>query len=126
MIASIYQKYSYLHYRPTSAPLGPGIAITNPGRSGAGSISSSLTSRAEEEAALNHAILMSLSDLPPRGSNTAPTGGNTDTNQSSDSSFREADVDMLLGMGFSRSDVIGALTSSNGNLDQALNTLLGI
>ena len=71
-----------------------------------------LTRRAEEEAALNRAILMSLQDDRV-----------TETNHSEQT---EADIESLMNMGFERDVVIQALRETRNNLELAANRLFGI
>ncbi len=72
-----------------------------------------LTRRAEEEASLNRAILMSLQDPARRSSDQ----------QSVQS---EGDIESLMNMGFPREDAIQALRETRNNVELAANRLLGV
>jgi hypothetical protein len=78
-----------------------------------------MSQRAEEEAALNRAILMSIQEnqTPSRG---APGGDNANTEPP------EADVAMLVSMGFTREQSVQALVENRLNVELAANRLLGI
>lgn len=71
-----------------------------------------LTRRAEEETALNRAILLSLRDPQP-----AEVGSGEAS---------EEHIEMLLAMGFTRDQAIQGLRESRGNVELAANQLLGL
>lgn len=70
-----------------------------------------LARRAEEAAALNRAILMSLQDPARDGSVAA---------------VNQEQVDVLVSMGFTAEQSEQALRESGGNVDLAANRLLGL
>lgn len=76
-----------------------------------------LAQRAEEEAQLNRAILMSLQDPSPEQTSRV---GNTSQLPS------ESDITMLTNMGFTRDQSVQALRESRNNVEMAANRLLGI
>jgi hypothetical protein len=80
---------------------------------------SRMAQRAEEEAALNRAILMSIQEnqTPSR----AAPGGEHATGEPP-----EADVAMLVSMGFTREQSVQALVENRLNVELAANRLLGI
>lgn len=80
---------------------------------------SRMAQRAEEEAALNRAILMSIQEnqTPSR----AAPGGDNVTGEPP-----EADVAMLVSMGFTREQSVQALVENRLNVELAANRLLGI
>lgn len=95
---------------------------------------SRLTQRAEEEAALNRAILLSLQESDVLSSSGARSGaGAAAHGDGSDAAAQqgdagtpsESDVALLQGMGFSRDDAVQALRESRMNVQLAANRLLG-
>jgi len=80
-----------------------------------------LTQRAEEEAALNRAILMSLQESHSTNTNTT-TGA-----QEGEASVPSTEsIGMLQGMGFTQEQASQALVESRGDVSLAANRLLGI
>lgn len=92
-----------------------------------------MTQRAEEEANLNRAILMSLQETqtPERGrrANEEATPGTCAALADSAAGTREideADVAMLVSMGFTREQSVQALVENRHSVELAANRLLGI
>jgi hypothetical protein len=91
---------------------------------------SHLTRRAEEEAALNRAILMSLSEMNQSANGRSNSLSSASPGQSSRSisdagAANEESIGTLVGMGFERNNAVQALKRCNNDLDAALNSLLG-
>lgn len=84
-----------------------------------------MTQRAEEEANLNRAILMSLQENQTPDRRRAADGSASATPAAS-SEPNEADVAMLISMGFTREQSLQALTENRMNVELAANRLLGI
>lgn len=77
-----------------------------------------LTRRAEEEAALNRAILMSIQDSALAAGRGDLAGGDTVAPAS------EEDIDTMMAMGFGREEVVQALRETRNNVEAAANRLL--
>lgn len=77
-----------------------------------------LTRRAEEEAALNRAILMSIQDSALVASGGAAGAGDAVAPPS------EEDVATMMAMGFGREEVVQALRETRNNVELAANRLL--
>ena len=111
----------------------PVIGATAAGSSGTGKTSSSsrrmarMAQRAEEEAALNRAILMSIQEnqTPDRRASSTDASGEAPA-ASSATEPSEADVGMLVSMGFTREQSLQALVENRMNVELAANRLLGI
>jgi hypothetical protein len=79
--------------------------------------------QAEEVAALNRAILISLQDVTPdRGS--FEVSENQDSSSLNNIPLSEEHIDLLVTMGFAREDAERALRASKNNVDAAANILL--
>lgn len=86
-----------------------------------------MTQRAEEEANLNRAILMSLQENQTPDRRRANDGSaSTAATPAANSEPNEADVAMLISMGFTREQSLQALVENRMNVELAANRLLGI
>jgi NACalpha-BTF3-like transcription factor len=87
--------------------------------------------RAEEEAALNMAILLSLRDNRPvatAAGGEQPTAANPTvpaTEAAAAAAPAEADIAQLEGMGFPRADAVAALQATGNDVARAADRLLG-
>lgn len=93
-----------------------------------------LAQRAEEEAELNRAILMSLqyanatTQAPTNdvASSDAQSTSAQPTNTSNSDSTVSSNVDILMSMGFTRAQSVQALRETRDNVELAANRLLGL
>ena len=90
-----------------------------------------MTQRAEEEAQLNRAILMSIQETNATADrrsreSTAAAGANVADGTAASAEPAEGDVAMLVSMGFTREQSVQALLENRLNVELAANRLLGI
>ena len=111
------------------AVLVPPAAAASPvprGRPGAASLAAA--ARAEVEAALNMAILLSLRDNRPvatAAGGEQPTAANPTVPAAVAAAPSEADIAQLEGMGFPRADAVAALQATGNDVARAADRLLG-
>jgi Holliday junction resolvasome RuvABC DNA-binding subunit len=87
-----------------------------------------LAQRAEEEAELNRAILMSLqyANNPSSSTSQATVQASTLAGSGADNSGRNQNVDTLMSMGFTREQSVQALRETRDSVELAANRLLGL
>ena len=93
-----------------------------------------LAQRAEEEAELNRAILMSLQYANATtqaatndvASSDAQSTSAQPTNTSNSDSTASSNIDILMSMGFTRAQSVQALRETRDNVELAANRLLGL